>query len=436
MTLLLLSLLLVGPPQERDEPLVDVRASATLMADALVRKSVGELRPQLAGAVTVAPARWFTARLDGAVEGLVSGRDVDVTAYALRARDGWVEFRGGRGDVRAGYGRLVWGRLDELSPSDVVNPLDATKFLFEGRSEARLAVPLVRARFIPSERLTLEAVVNPVFVRGQYDLLDEDTSPFNLTRDAVMPAGIVATEGRRHLMPDGEGVSGGGRALMTLGRLDVGVSTYRGYDGIGPVFFQPSTTTGSAGTEDRVLPVGPEVGITLTESVVGDLVEVHPRFHMYAGDFETVTGPWAWRGEAAYFSRRASAAANYPVTVPATSLDVGLGFDRTAGPLRVFGSFLLHRDEPLHDVDPVRTDYTLVGSVARTLHQDRVTMRGFVVSNPDDRAGFVRGLLSWKLRDRVAIEMSGGTFYGTSDSTVGRFHGRDFVAGRLRVDFR
>ena len=53
-------------------------------------------------------------------------------------------------DLRAGAARLVWGRLDEFQPTDVVNPLDLSRFLMEGRSEARLPVGLVRGRvFLP-----------------------------------------------------------------------------------------------------------------------------------------------------------------------------------------------------------------------------------------------------------------------------------------------
>ena len=161
MTPWLLTVLLLAPPQRDGDPVFDVRASASLVADAVVHEDATELRPQLAAAVTAVPRNWFTALFDATMEGLLSGRETDVGAIAFRVRDAWVEARGRWGDVRAGMARLVWGRLDELSPSDVVNPLDAAKFLFEGRSEARLAVPLVRVRFLPSDRLTVEGVVSP-----------------------------------------------------------------------------------------------------------------------------------------------------------------------------------------------------------------------------------------------------------------------------------
>ena len=97
----------------------------------------------------------------------------------IRVHDAFAELTAGRLDVRAGFARVVWGRLDEIQPTDVVNPLDVSRFFFEGRSEARLPVALVRASVFLSDAASVEAVYVPVFRRGRFDLLDEPTSPFN-----------------------------------------------------------------------------------------------------------------------------------------------------------------------------------------------------------------------------------------------------------------
>ena len=125
--------------------------------------------------------------LAGYVDGLVADREASggagTTAAAIvRPADLYAELRQRRASTCApALSRLVWGRLDEFQPTDVVNPIDLTRFLLEGRSEARLPVGLVRGRAVPAERhRRLEAVVVPVFRRGRFDQLDEDTSPFNL----------------------------------------------------------------------------------------------------------------------------------------------------------------------------------------------------------------------------------------------------------------
>jgi hypothetical protein len=118
--------------------------------------------------------------LSGYVDALLANREATggtgaTTDAIVRPGDLYAEYRGEAFDVRAGFSRLVWGRLDEFQPTDVVNPLDISRFVLEGRSEARLPVTLVRGRLFLPGSSTLEAIVVPAFRRGRYDQLDEET---------------------------------------------------------------------------------------------------------------------------------------------------------------------------------------------------------------------------------------------------------------------
>ncbi len=402
-----------------DRAAIDAQVRASLVADVLPRREAFELRPQVVVELTATPTPWASIHFDGLAEGLVASRVGRVTAARAEARDAWVEVRGGRGDLRLGYGRLVWGRLDEIAPTDVINPLDVSRFLLEGRSEARLPVAFARGRFAASERLMFEGVIVPVFRRGRFDRLSERTSPFNLIRDVVVPAGVTADLSERaQLEPEvaWRNVSGGGRVEATVGRVDVAASVFRGFDGVGPVLFEV----------ESVSPVG---------MVVGRLTEVHPRFTMLGADFETVAGAWALRGEVATFVDRTFAARSRPGLVHGRALDAGVGFDRRAGEFGVFGSALVHREWSAEDALVERTDVNLVGSVERSFGRERYLARAFAVVNPGDASAFLRGLFGWRARDRIALEWSGGAFLGTSDDTIGRFRTRDFVSFKLRTWF-
>jgi hypothetical protein len=156
---------------------------------------------------------------------------------------------------------------------------------------------------------------------------------------------------------------------------------------------------------------------------------------MIAGDLETVTGPWAWRAEVAVRPGRQFAAVGRPGLASGRSFDAGFGFDRRAGEFRVFGSVLVHTDGSDDDALVSRTDTSLIGSIERTFGRDRYLVRGFGVVNPADRSGFLRGLVSWKVRDHIVLDGSAGAFLGTSDDTIGRFAERDFLLARIRYDF-
>ncbi len=401
----------------------DVHLRAAVTADALPRHAASELRPEVGAEITARPSGRLTMRFDGVVDGVLANRGGRVDGASILVRDAYLETHAGAVDVRAGYGRLVWGRLDEVAPTDVINPLDAARFLFDGRSEARLPVTFLRARVSASERLRLEGVVVPRFRRGVFDRLEESSSSFNLAADAVVPAGVQLAPDRIQIEPANtwRAVSGGVRVETTVGRVDASASVYRGFDGLGPIGLQAS--------------IDPASG-----QLAGQLVEFHPRFTMIGGDVETVAGPWAFRGEVASFVERSLLSAVVtpglsPRLVPGRSFDAGGGVDRRIGDWRVFGSALLHREWAEQDSGMGRTDVSLVGSIERPFRGERYRARGFAVVNAADASAFLRGVWIWKVSDDVTFDASAGIFLGTGTDAIGRFATRDFVLTRARYDF-
>lgn len=349
----------------------------------------------------------LTIHLAGFVEGLVADRNRGTTSRgaAARPQEAYVEIAGSRADLRAGYSRVVWGRLDEIQPTDVVNPLDLARFLLEGRSEARLAVPLVRARVFFGERAAVDAVLVPAFTRGTFDLLDEDASPFNLEADRVVCLGIGACppldtellEPRTSL----RNVQGGARVSATAGRVDWSAAVYRGFDAFGTY---------------EVLPPDP-----LAVTPVLRAVRTFPRLTMAGGDFETARGKWALRGEVA------------AIRSDIDRVDGGIGFDRRAGEFHLSGTMLLRR-ESAPGVKSLTTA-SLVASADRTFAREKYRTRAFAVYNMTDRSAFARNITSVELAENVALEGSVGWFVGRSHDIIGRFADRDFLYARLRVHF-
>ena len=414
----------LGPGAPKDS--ISIAGEISVLADVVPQQDATELRPQIRLDLNGKHGARVRYRMEAIAEGLAADRDGRVTDFYGDVRDGWVEIAGSRADLRIGYGRLVWGRLDEIQPSDVINPLDTTKFLLDGRSAARLPVAFVRGRIVHSERLTIEGVAVPKFRRAVFDQLDEPTSPFNVLNDAVLPAGIaVADRTVEHREPgtSWENLSGGGRVLATIGRVDVTGAFYRGFDGFGVITFEP----------DPGVPVMPLSSIA--PAVVGHLVERYPRFNMVSGDFETVVGEWAVRGETAFFIDKQFQGRSQPGLVDGHAIDAGAGVDRRAGNYRVFGSVILHSERSA--VDPLvgRDDVNLVGSIERSFGRERYLARAFAVVNPADRSGFLRGLFVWTVRDNLSLDGSAGAFLGTGDDNLSRFAHRNFLFARARWAF-
>jgi hypothetical protein len=367
--------------------------------------------------------RRVRVNISGYVDGLLadrsatSGSTSERTAIA-RPGDVYVDLLARRFDLRVGASRLVWGRLDEIQPTDVVNPIDLTRFLLEGRSEARLPVGLIRGRWFLPHSSTLEGVLVPAFRASRFDQLAEDSSPFNLADTTGFD--VVRTEPERHVRT----VQGGARFSATSGRVDWAATVYRGY---------------------RTFPT---LTVVPTFAPPPLILETFPRFTMIGGDFETVRGVWGVRGELAAFVRDELQSTQLAQGVAGRSVDAGVGIDRKAGDYRIAGEVLWSwRGVLTDDDDDPRAaraiasrelngnDVSLVLSADRSFARETRTLRVFAVHDPADETTFARVIAAISLRDNVWLEGSGGLFTGESNDTLGRLGRRDFVYTRLKVFF-
>lgn len=364
------------------------------------RVPVSEMRARLFAEKRVDLGEHLRLTAAGAAEGLVADRDggaVERDAL-IRVRELHAEWRWRHADLRVGMSRVVWGRLDEFLPTDVVNPIDVARFFLEGRSEARMPVAMIRGRLLPSDRFSLDAIYVPMFRRGRFDELAEATSPFNLA-----PATMTVARPPARTWGSAQG---GLRAGATTGRVDWSVTAYRG--------FEP---------------------LPLYELDPRALIARYPRFTMIGGDVETVRGAWGLRGEVAAYVDRTVQSPAAPSTARGRAVEAGAGVDRRAGDYRISANVLVSKRgwSPTRAVDA--TDTTLVASVDRSFARQTRTLRVFAVYNAGERSAFLRGIATFALRDHVAVETSGGWFGGHGTDALSRLATRDFVYARLKVFF-
>lgn len=410
--------------------LVDHLPNIPVAGQSDIKVGVTELRIRAVVDAQASPRSWLRLRFAGVAEVSTVERGGSTQPAYADVSEAWGEAGGARGDVRIGMSRVAWGRLDEVQPTDVINPIDVARYLLDGRSEARMAVPMVRARLFGGNRLTVEGVVVPVFRPGTFDRLDERSSPFNLFRELpqpVCPPGLPCFPEWQFERdkPDAGRLQGGGRVSVTSGRVDWSVSGWSGFTPFG-------------------LLNGP-----LQQAVPTFRLE-HPRYAMYGADFETVAGKWAIRGEGAYFPDRAVQVENEARWFEGSALEGGAGVDRRAGDFTLSGTVLVRRTtafvkrqtdsgfqgrrtfRDLYTTER-RTNVSFVTGFSRTFNRDRIETRAFSLINPEDRAAFLRGVLTWKPADDVAVETSIGWFAGEGDDVITRFGDRDF--GYVRVKY-
>jgi hypothetical protein len=410
------------------------------------RDGTVELRTRVFVEKKLEPKPYMRINLSGFAEGLLARRPVPgftgiprkerVTDAIVRVHDAYLQLTNRRADLLVGHARVVWGRLDEIQPTDVVNPLDVSRFFFEGRSEARLPVAVVRTRVFLSDDSTLEGVYVPVFRRGRFDQLDEATSPFDLTaavgRDIVVCLAIGCPTlppriERQTPASTASSAQGGLRFSTTTGRVDWSLAAYRGFEHFGLFMFDVTSAGFPSPDGDSTTPNPVRIN------------ETYPRFTMFGGDFEAVSGPWGVRGEVAVFPEDNFQAPNLAV-VTGRSLDAGFGVDRRAGEYTVSATVLIHSESydaargTGRDTDG-RSDVSLVASADRTFAREKYRLRTFGLFNASEASGFLRGIGFITLRDNLVLEGSIGWFIGVGPDLVGRFSRNDFGYARLNYHF-
>ena len=427
--LALVAALASAPPAQAQRGAVDGHAS--IGVDHLPNlEDTTELRARLFVERGWTPGPW---RIRGAVlvEGLAADRDRTRHDGHFQVREATVGWSGGAFDVRAGIGTIVWGRLDEVQPTDVINPLDASKYLLEGRADARLPVAHARVRWFAGEKATVEAVWVPLFTRGRYDVLDEASSPFNLLADAgrctpspACPpvAQFIRREPERSLRdvarrrPPERHQRPGGLGARGLQRLS----------GLRPHLGRADRP--AARHAARLHPAGPRLR---------DLPALHDDRRRRGngarrlGDSRRDGGHDRRHRRHRHVADRRStdtacAPASAPIARPAPFASTAPSSSSTAS----------RTPQPqLGIAGGADTNVSLVVGGDRGFARDTRKVRVFGAWNVADSSGFARTIGTWSLRDNLSLEGSVGWFFGHGDDAISRFAERDFLTVSLKTYF-
>jgi hypothetical protein len=361
-----------------------------------------EARVRLFGRYDVALGQRWHLRAAGYLDG-VAGNEGRGTDAVIKPHESFLEWRGSRAEVRLGFSNVVWGVLDEIQPTDVVNPIDVARFVVEGRAEARLPVPLVRFRSFTASDTSIEAIWVPLPRRGRFDQVGEESSPFLPPTLGALPRGELARRPSH--------MEAGARVRGTAGRVDWGASFFRDVADFSLYDSRP------------------------TEGFVPTLEPVRPIRWMVGGDLEAAGGGWVVRAEGALFLRDPLQLQVPPRVITATTFHGGLGADRRLGEARVFAN-LLYRAVPSRPSLVDRDEVSFVGGVSRDFGRGTRHVRVFGVYNARAGSAFLRAILGAEVVENLRVEASAGLFRGGDGfDTFALLERADFLVIRLRAFF-
>jgi Protein of unknown function (DUF1302) len=211
-----------------------------------------------------------------------------------------------RYEIKLGKQIVRWGKTDQVSPVDNLNPQDGRQFILRELEDRKIPILMLRGRAFV-DKLTFEGVYIPWFEPALIDYFDSDWAVYRQIRedirDGPLPSALQSyLLGRRvHQCEPAKTLHNsefGGRVTASLSGWDVGLSYLYGWEDA-PFFasfpIKNLQLDGGFSSENLLN------ALEGTELIDEPIRVEHRRQRVIGAEFETTVGQVGLRGEAAYF---------------------------------------------------------------------------------------------------------------------------------------
>jgi len=132
----------------------------------------------------------WEARLAGRADGYVQTGDPDFEEADLDYGESFVRYRGDKLNVTLGTQTVIWGRIDEIPPTDRSSVQDLTRFILDDLQDRRRARPMLRVEAFQGEN-KLDLTYMPTF--REAELPDKDSIWYPIDRRRGEVLGLEST---------------------------------------------------------------------------------------------------------------------------------------------------------------------------------------------------------------------------------------------------
>ncbi|WP_208321235.1 DUF1302 family protein [Thiohalophilus thiocyanatoxydans] len=361
----------------------------------------------------------WEARLGGRVDGYMQRGDADFEKSELDYAESYLRYRNADRTVTLGAQTVLWGRVDELPPTDRLSVQDVSRFVLDDLEDRRRAVPAVRwEEFVGAHKLDLLYV--PQFRAAERPQEESIWSPVDRDRGRLigMPANPLlaplVTGGR--FAEDDDGRGGWGLRLSRAGHnLDYGLTVQDARHSLPYYELAPavrSSLLANSSDVEGALAAAPD---TFTAR--------HPRTWVVGGDLAFSAGRSTWRLEAAWLSDQPATTEDLRyTTVEALDWVAGVEFFPGDRNLRMTaqlrGLHLLNAKDELLDRETI---YTLFGDIENSFERERWRVRLRYSIGLDEHDVYLNPELAFQGREPHELYL-GFHYFDGAPNTPGGFH--------------
>lgn len=364
------------------------------------------------------PSSAWELRVGARADGYRQTGNPDFSDGEADYEETYLRYRGDNFRVTAGAQKVIWGRVDEIPPSDRLSVQDARRFLLDDLEDRRLAVPGLRFETFHSGFKT-DLFWVPEFRAAELPPLESVWSPVDQRRGrliGIQPNPALAALVQGGTFDDDEhGTGGAGLRLSRAGEgFDYAFTVQRARHSLPYYELDPTARAVLLATASPSAALAAANGATFTAR--------HPLTWAFGGDFGFESHGATWRFETAYLT-------DVPVTTTDLRMETVKGIDWVAGVefypgdanarvnLQVAGHHLL--DAPA--ILDRENYYSLNGSIEDVFdhHRWRAKLRFSV--GLDQRDVYVNPEIAFLAFEPHEFYLGGHYFEGAAN-TPGGFH--------------
>ncbi len=383
-----------------------------------------------------------SARLSAEIRHLAYANDQADNDTEVDLRQASLQFSAARWDLSLGKQRLRWGKSDQLSPLDSLNPMDMRRFMLPDLEDRALTSWLGRLRWL-GDRLGVEAVVSPWFEESELDYFDSDWALYRNLRQSILEHPTLPAEAKayaanlrvRETEPSDtlENMSGALRLSWRTSSSDFALSYRYGWETLPTITSFPVKNIDYNGdpSSDPAALLAPAV---LTDEAVEAGFE---RQRILGFEWETVLDPVGFRGEIAYLDDVAFLATDL-TSERREALHLVSGIDYTsvsewyfnlqASWYRIFD----YADSILYFEED---NVALLGEISKPLWRGNLEALTRFNYNITDASSYLQPALKIKYFTNVEAEVGANIFSGDGDTLLGSYDQADQVYAQLTFSF-
>lgn len=325
--------------------------------------------------------------------------------YDLDLYEGYISHATPDWDLRLGRQIVRWGKTDQISPADNVNPQDMREFFIPELEDRKIPNWMARIRLFPGD-FTLEGIFIPFFEENEFD--------YSGTTWALL--GAQPTDLRIDESKPGKGLDNsdlGVRASTSLAGWDVALSYLHAIEKSPRLRFDPTN------------PAGPTL---------------HADYHrqnIWAAEFETTADKFGFRGEGAYFDKQSIHTESLDsVAKPVLHYAIGVDY---LGEQDWYANVQLSHQHVFEYESRIlllrRDNFYLNGEINREFWRGNVMLRLRYALDLSDGGSFLTPEAILSYYENLELTLGANVFTGPEDTLFGRYRDNDQVFCKIKYYF-